>query len=78
MGILLANNLETLRLFIKSNFGFDIFNPEIYHLKTIPIVHNEQELTLIVIYSIALSLLAGLYPAIRAGRMKPVEGIRND
>ena len=78
LGILLANNLETLRLFIKSNFGFDIFNPEIYHLKTIPIVHNEQELTLIVIYSIALSLLAGLYPAIRAGRMKPVEGIRND
>jgi len=78
LGILLANNLEKLRIFLKSNFGFDIFNPEVYHLKTIPIVHNEQELTLIVIYSIALSLLAGLYPAIRAGRMNPVEGIRND
>ncbi|MGB1360533.1 MAG: lipoprotein-releasing ABC transporter permease subunit [Alphaproteobacteria bacterium] len=78
LGVLVADNLETIRIYLKNNFGVEIFNPEIYHLNQIPIVYNENELTLIVIYSIALSLLAGLYPAIRAGRMNPVQGLRND
>ena len=78
LGILIADNLERIRAFLNNNFGIDIFNPEVYHLKTIPIVYNVEEIITILLYSVALSLLAGLYPAIRAGRMTPIEGLRND
>ena len=78
LGILIADNLEHIREFLNDNFGIDIFNPEVYHLNTIPIVYDVNEIITILSYSVALSLLAGLYPAIRAGRMTPIEGIRND
>ena len=78
LGLFIADNLESIRVFTKENFGFDIFNPEIYQLKTIPTVIEQDQILFIAGFSIAISFLAALYPAIRAGRMKPVEGLRHD
>ena len=78
LGILLAKNLENIRIFTKTYFGLDIFNPEVYHLKTIPTALDSEQILFIACFAMAISFVAALYPAIRAGRMHPVEGLRNE
>lgn len=50
--------------------------PEVYHFKTLPVSINYFELLKISFVSISISLLATLYPALRASRLSPIEGIR--
>ena len=78
LGILLTKNLENIRTITNTYFGVDIFNPEVYHLKTIPTVLDSEQILLIACFSMGVSFVAAFYPAIRAGRMHPVEGLRNE
>lgn len=50
--------------------------PEVYHFKTLPILIDFYELLKISLVSLGISLLATLYPAIRASSLVPIEGIR--
>lgn len=49
---------------------------EIYHFQTLPISIRFSEMLIIVAASISISLIATFYPAIRATRLDPIEGIR--
>lgn len=78
LGIIVAKNLEYIRLAIKNTTGVEVFNPEVYHLKTIPVLFDGGNILNIVLFTIFISLASALYPAVRAGKMSVVEGLKNE
>lgn len=46
--------------------------------RTLPVVHETFQITFILFGAILLSLLATLYPAYRAGKVTPIEALRNE
>ena len=76
LGLAFAANIETLREGLQNLTGRTIFDPEIYFLSRLPAVVDPAEVVVVVIFALALSFLAPLYPAWRAARLDPVEALR--
>jgi lipoprotein-releasing system permease protein len=51
-------------------------DPEVYYVDRLPIEVNLVDYSLIAICTIAITVLATLYPALSASRVRPVDGIR--
>ena len=65
-----------IRQFISWITSTELFSPELYFLSRLPAKMNPGEVTAIVLISLALSVLATLYPSWRAARLDPVEALR--
>jgi lipoprotein-releasing system permease protein len=76
LGILIAENLESVRQWIQYFTKTDLFSPEIYFLTHLPSVVEPREVLRVVLMALGLSFLATLYPAWRAARLDPVEALR--
>ncbi|MDP4593140.1 MAG: FtsX-like permease family protein, partial [Beijerinckiaceae bacterium] len=76
LGILIARNLEALRLFLNAAFNLNLFDSKQYFLSQLPSVMVPSDLVKIVIMAISLSILATIYPSWRAARLDPVEALR--
>lgn len=75
-GTLFALNIESIRQWIQSLSGTDLFSEEIYFLSKLPAIVEWDEVIVIVGMAFVLSILATLYPAWRAARLDPVEALR--
>ncbi len=75
-GFALAANLENLANLIGRLLGLKVFPSEIYYLEKIPCHLNPLDLFCIIFATILITLLATLYPSLRASRLDPVEAIR--
>jgi lipoprotein-releasing system permease protein len=76
LGIVITENLETIRQFIQNALHMQLFAAEIYFFTRLPAVIVPHEVAAVVIMALALSFLATLYPSWRAARLDPVEGLR--
>lgn len=76
LGLVVAANAEALRAFISGVFNIPIFPPELFLLSALPSRIDTGEVVLVVLLSLGLTFLATLYPAWRAARLDPVEGLR--
>lgn len=57
--------------------GFGVrLDPEVYYVDTLPIEVNLVDYGLIAVCALAITVLATLYPALSASRLRPVDGIR--
>jgi len=78
LGLLFACNIQTIREGIEYLSGSDLFNAEIYFLSKLPSeVHFDQVATVSLI-AIVISLLAAIYPAIKAARLEPAEVLKHE
>ena len=75
-GVVICMNIESLRQFISWLTATELFSPELYFLSRLPADMSVPETTAVVVMSLALSLLATLYPSWRAARLDPVEALR--
>lgn len=75
-GLLLAFNLNPVADFIERLTGFALFPKDIYFFDKIPVEISFLDVWMIVFGALILSLVAGIYPAIQAARLKPVEALR--
>ena len=75
LGLLVATNAETLRAGLSNLLSIPIFPPELFMMSSLPSRIDESEVILVVLLSLGLTFLATLYPAWRAARLDPVEGL---
>jgi lipoprotein-releasing system permease protein len=78
LGVLFCRNIETIRQWLQSLTGTNLFNPEVYYLEQLPAVLDWGEVVRVIVMALALSLLATLYPSWRAARTDPVEALRHE
>lgn len=77
MGTAFALNIEAIRQFIQSLIGMELFSAEIYYLTRLPADVQAGDVITVVTMSLALSFLATIYPAWRAAKVDPAEGVRS-
>jgi lipoprotein-releasing system permease protein len=78
LGVVFCLNIETIRHWVESLSGTNLFNPEVYFLSRLPAVLQWHEVVQVVAMAIGLSLLATIYPSWRAARTDPVEALRGE
>ncbi len=78
LGIAFAKNIEAIRQWLEGLTNTELFADEIYFLSRLPAQMDPQEVFGIVMMALALSFAATIYPAWRAARLDPVEGLRNE
>lgn len=76
LGIAFSLNIETIRQWIQSLSGVDLFQAEIYFLSQLPAKVDPNEVTMVIFMALLLSFFASIYPAWRAARLDPVEVLR--
>ena len=78
LGLVFCLNIESIRQFLQSLTGTELFNAEVYFLSQLPAVVDPHEVMQVVGMGLGLSLLATIYPSWRAARLDPVEALRNE
>lgn len=76
LGVLVCANIESIRQFVAALTDTALFSPELYFLSELPAKMETGEITVIVVASLVLSLLATLYPSYRAAKTDPVKALR--
>ena len=68
--------IEPIQQGLNRLTGVNTFNSDVYLLSHIPAKIDWPEVTAIVIFSVIMSLLWALFPALHASRLDPVEALR--
>ena len=77
LGTIIGITLGLILCFIINKYGIKM-DPEVYYINKLPVQINLGEVLLVSVFAIVISLLATLFPALRAARVNPVEGLRNE
>lgn len=75
-GIKLAKSLDMILNFLNRILGIELFSPRIYYLDKLPVFINPRDVAVITICALGLTIIATLYPAWAASRLRPVEALR--
>lgn len=76
LGVVIALNLETIVQALEKTFNFEVLPSSVYYINELPSDLNWNEVLVIVISSLVISVLATLYPARRAAKTQPAEALR--
>jgi len=76
LGLLVAENVEPIRQFLNRLLHANLFPAELYFLSRLPSVVDPHDVATVVCMTLALSVLATLYPSWRAAKLDPVEALR--
>ncbi len=78
LGLLFVTFIGQIADFISWVSGVNVFDPSVYSLYRIPARLDWGEVIFVSGWGFVMSLLATLWPSMRAGRMDPVEALRNE
>jgi lipoprotein-releasing system permease protein len=78
LGIAFAVNIEAIRQWLQHTFGLVLFDETLYLLAEMPSHIDWQEVVGIGLMALVFALAASLYPAARAARLDPVEGLHRE
>lgn len=76
LGVLAAENLETLKAWLEALTGQKIMVDKIYFLSSLPTQTDISDVTAIALAAIALAFVATIHPARRAAGVSPAEALR--
>lgn len=76
VGVVLAKNVAAITAGVEHALGLKLFDPSVYFISELPADLQWLDVAVVVLASLALSLLATLYPAWRASRIAPAEVLR--
>lgn len=76
LGVLLSLNVSEIIQAIESLMQTQFLNPDVYFISDLPSELRPTDVMIISGSALAMSLLATLYPAWRASRVKPAEALR--
>ncbi|MBN8888802.1 MAG: multidrug ABC transporter substrate-binding protein [Rhodospirillales bacterium 70-18] len=78
LGILVCHNIVAIQHMIETATGGQVFDSSVFLLSTLPNTIDWGSVLRVVALSLALSLLATLYPSWKAARTDPVEVLRGE
>ena len=78
LGLGFARNIEAIRQWLQSTFGIVLFDETLYLLAELPSRIEWTEVAVIAGMALVFALVASLYPAARAARLDPVEGLHRE
>ena len=70
IGILITIYLEYIRLALNYLFNINLFPSDFYYLDQIPTSVDISQLTFIIIFSVIVSILSTIYPAVKASKLE--------
>jgi lipoprotein-releasing system permease protein len=76
LGLSLALNVDVIVPWLESTFHFHIMDPDVYYISAIPSETHPRDVLLIAACALLLTLLATIYPSLRAARTPPAEALR--
>ena len=75
-GLAIAGSLNNLIDFISKIIGRSLIPQDIYYFDKLPVYFNAKDIIAIIATAFIISLLASIYPAYQASRLKPTEALR--
>ena len=78
LGLAFCLNINEIRDFIELLIGSNLFSEEIYFFSNLPIILEQNQIFIITIISLSLSLIATIYPSIKATKIEPINLIKWD
>ena len=78
MGIIFSINIDSIQNFIEKIFNINLFSKEIYYLSNLPSKLDSNEVFLVLIISIVISLIATTFPTYRSIKIDPIKSLKND
>jgi lipoprotein-releasing system permease protein len=78
LGVVFCAYIEPIKEFVQTLTGTPLFDPTVYYLESLPATLDWHQVTEVLLMSIALSLLATIYPSWRAARIDPIEALRSE
>jgi lipoprotein-releasing system permease protein len=75
-GVLLGYNAGAVAAFLERLFHFEIFDSNVYVVTRIPSELRGEQILWIAGVAMAITLLATIYPALRAARIPPADALR--
>ncbi len=76
VGFTIVPNINEIVGWIENLFGIKAFPSDVYYLSELPSEIQYFDSFLIIVFSIVICFAASLYPAWRASRLNPVDGLR--
>jgi lipoprotein-releasing system permease protein len=76
LGLAFSLNIETIRQWIQSLTGTNLFAAEIYFLSQLPAKVDPAEVISVALMGLVLTLIATLYPSWRASKVDPADALR--
>lgn len=75
-GVLLAINIDVVVPFIEQTFGVRFLAKDVYYISDLPSDLQWEDVIVIGVVSLVLTLLATIYPSWRAARINPADALR--
>lgn len=76
LGLLLAFNVESIVPVIERTLGIHIFDPTVYYISEVPSEVRWPQVIGTTVTAMILTVLATIYPALRAAATQPAEALR--
>ncbi len=76
LGVIFSMYIENLRQFLSDVFNISLFPEEIYFLSTMPSEINPSSIFLISLFSILITIIVSIFPALKAARLDPVQSLK--
>ena len=78
LGLILVVSLGTVVGWIEAAFAVDLLSADIYPIGDLPVDARIGEIAQICVLALVMSVLATIYPALRAAWQPPAEALRNE
>jgi len=78
IGVAFTLNIQFIQNFLEKLLNTKLFAEEIYYLSSLPSEIRIEEIFLIFITSVLISMLSTIFPALRSSKVDPIKTIRNE
>ncbi len=76
IGIIFAKNIESVRVLISNIFNVSLFPEEIYFLSKMPSEIDIFSILIIAVFSIFITCLVSIYPAIKSAKLDTIKSLK--